>query len=155
MIQIKNMLSKTHTLEKAVIDLLNYDGWNLTHTGKGFEYYDAIGLTPKGYECVIEMKFRKKYYEEKIIEVSKFNNLINTGKVAIYFVNDNNGNYMFWLNNLKDLEVKNIYCPDTTLWTKKRLLKPCYLLKENQAAIINYNDTNIKGVWDDYFEIMK
>ena len=149
------MLSKTHTLEKAVIDLLNVDGWNLTHTGNGFEFFDAMGLTPKGYECVIEMKFRKKYYDEKIIEVSKFNNLINTDKVAIYFVNDSNGNYMFWLNNLKDLKVKSIYCPDTTLWTKKRVLKPCYLLKESQAAIINHNDPDVKGVWDDYFERMK
>ena len=61
------MLSKTHTLEKAVIDLLNVDGWNLTHTGSGYEFFDAMGLTPKGYECVIEMKFRKKYYDEKNI----------------------------------------------------------------------------------------
>ena len=33
-----------------------------------------------------------------------------------------------------------MYCPDTTLWTKKKVLKPCYLLKEKDAAIINLNE---------------
>ena len=31
------------------------------------------------------------------------------------------------------------YCPDTTMWTKKRLLKDVYLLEENDASIININ----------------
>jgi hypothetical protein len=46
---------------------------------------------------------------------------------------------MYWLNNLTDLKKKDMYCPDTTLWTKKKLLKPCYLLDEAQASIINLN----------------
>ena len=54
--------------------LLNLDGWNLTHTGDGFEHYDAIGYAPekngKRAEVVIEMKFRNKYYKEKLLEVS-------------------------------------------------------------------------------------
>ena len=61
-------LSKIHKLEKAVIMVLNIDGWELKHTGDTYEHYDAIGLTPKGKKCVIEMKFRTKYYEEKMIE---------------------------------------------------------------------------------------
>ena len=31
------------------------------------------------------------------------------------------------------------YCPDTTMWTKKRLLKDVYLLEENDALRINLN----------------
>ena len=31
------------------------------------------------------------------------------------------------------------YCPDTTMWTKKRLLKDVYLLNENLAVRININ----------------
>jgi hypothetical protein len=31
------------------------------------------------------------------------------------------------------------YCPDTTMWTKKRLLKDVYLLQEKDASIINLN----------------
>ena len=147
------MIEKIHNWEKAVVTLLNLDGWNLTHTGKGNESWDAIGTTPKGQECVIEMKFRNKYYDTKILEKFKYDKLIETGKVALYLVNDPKGNYMFWLNNLKDLQTKDIYCPDTTLWTKKKILKPCYLLKEKDAAIINLNEENKTGVWDSYFQI--
>ena len=134
------MIKDVHKWELAVIHLLNLDGWNLKHTGEGFEHYDAIGTSPKGTEVVIEMKFRNKYYKEKMLEVYKYDKLIETGKIALYFVNDPKGNYMFWLNDLKDLKSKDMYCPDTTLWTKKKVLKPCYLLDEAQASIINLND---------------
>ena len=133
------MIKKIHKWEKAVITLLNNDGWELTHTGQKYESWDAEGITPKGHECVIEMKFRKTYYETKMLEKYKYDKLIDTGKVALYFVNDPKGNYLFWLNELTDLEIKEMYCPDTTLWTKKRLRKPCYLLKEEDARIINDN----------------
>lgn len=133
------MIKKIHQWEKAVIILLNNDGWNLEHTGDSSQSWDAIGTTPKGKECVIEMKFRKTYYETKMLEKFKYDKLIATGKVALYFVNDPKNNYLFWLNELTDLEIKDMYCPDTTLWTKKKLLKPCYLLKEDDARIINKN----------------
>ncbi len=133
------MIKKIHKWEKAAILLLNNDGWNLTHTGEGYESWDAIGTTPKGAECVIEFKFRQTYYETKMIEKFKYDKLIQSGKVALYFVNDPKGNYLFWLNDLQDLQTKDMYCPDTTLWTKKKVLKPCYLLKESDASIINLN----------------
>ena len=46
------MIEKIHNWEKAVVTLLNLDGWNLTHTGKGSQSWDATGTTPKGQECV-------------------------------------------------------------------------------------------------------
>ena len=46
---------------------------------------------------------------------------------------------MYWLNTLEMPETVELYCPDTTMWTRKRLLKPVYLLKENQASRINLN----------------
>ena len=61
-------LTNIHKLEKAVIMILNIDGWELEWTGEHFEHYDAKGKTPKGLDCVIEMKFRTKYYEEKMLE---------------------------------------------------------------------------------------
>ena len=140
-------------LEQAVVKFMNFDGWDLEWTGDGFKHYDACGFTRKGNPCVIEMKFRNKYYDTKILEKFKYDKLIETGKVALYLVNDPKGNYMFWLNNLKDLQTKDIYCPDTTLWTKKKILKPCYLLEEKDAAIINLNEETKKGVWDSYFQI--
>ena len=37
-------------------------------------------------------------------------------------------------------EPVEMYCPDTTMWTKKRLLKPVYLLTEEQASIVNIDN---------------
>ena len=95
------MIEKIHNWEKAVVTLLNLDGWNLTHTGKGNESWDATGTTPKGQECVIEMKFRNKYYEEKMLEKYKYDALMKMDKkvVKLYFVNDPKGNYLYWLKS--------------------------------------------------------
>ena len=148
------MVDKTHKLEKLTVQLLNLDGWKLEWTGDRHDSWDAEGWTPKKNECVIEMKFRNKYYDTKLLEQLKYDKLMATGKVAIYFVNDPKANYMYWLNNLKLNETVDMYCPDTTLWTKKKLLKPCYLLTEKQATIINPNDIDLtnKGVWSEYFK---
>ena len=79
------MIKDVHKWEQAVITLLNLDGWNLEHTGEGFEHYDAIGTSPKGTNVVIEMKFRNKYYKEKLLEVYKYDKLIETGKIVNAF----------------------------------------------------------------------
>ncbi len=137
-------LSKIHLYEQAVVQILNMDTWDLKWAGNGFEHYDAIGKTPKGHDCVIEMKFRNKYYKEKMLEVYKYEQLISMDSeiVKLYFVSDPKGNYLYWLNYLEMPEPVEMYCPDTTMWTKKRLLKPVYLLKEEQASIINKDSYN-------------
>lgn len=134
-------INKVHQLERFVIGILVLDGWKLEWCGGGYEHYDAIGKTPKGHDCVIEMKFRKKYYETKMLEKLKYDKLMEMPEdiVKLYFVNDPKANYMFWLNDLKLDEQKELYCPDTTLWTKKRSNKEVYLLREEQATIINLN----------------
>ena len=75
-----------------------------------------------------------------MIQLDKFKRLIDTGKTALYFVNDPKGNYLFWLNNLKDLEPIDFYLPDTTLWGKKKHKRACYLLDERLASIVNLTD---------------
>lgn len=125
--------------ERAVIMLLNADGWELTHRGDGYDY-DAEGKSPKGVEVVMSMNFRKAYYLQKMLEKDRYDKLLATGKVALYFVNDPKGNYLFWLNELKELQQKDFYCPDSSLWTKKKVLKPCYLIDEKDASIININE---------------
>ena len=99
--------------EKAVVFLLNLDGWDLEWCAGGNKIYDAIGKTSKGVDCVIEMKFRKTHYEEKMLEKEKYDNLMALDKdiVKIFFVND----------------------------TKKRIHKDVYLLTENEASRININ----------------
>jgi|TARA_R110000782_G_scaffold100292_1_gene186408 hypothetical protein len=134
-------INKIHKLEQTLIRFLNFDGWDLKWTGKGYEHYDASGFTRKGVPCVIEMKFRNKYYEDKMLEKYKYDELMKMDKeiVKLYFVNDPKGNFLYWLNTLEMPKPVERYCPDTTLWTKKRILKPVYLLKENQATKINLN----------------
>ena len=134
-------IKKINQWEKAVVLILNLDGWKLEWTGEGYSHYDAKGKTPKGFDCVIEMKFRNKYYEEKMLEKYKYDALMELDKaiIKIYFVFDPKGNFMYWLNTLKMPSPVKKYCPDTTMWTKKRLLKEVYLLKENDASRINLN----------------
>ena len=132
-------INKIHKLEQAVVMILNIDGWDLEWTGEKYQSYDAKGKTPKGLDCVIEMKFRDKYYEKKLIEKDKYDSLMKLNVVALYFVNDPKGNFMYWLNNIKLPKSELLYCPDTTMWTKKRLKKKVYLLEENQASRININ----------------
>jgi len=137
------MINKIHKLEQAIVQILNLDGWKLKWTGEGSQSWDAEGLTPKGKECVIEMKFRNKHYDTKMLEKAKYDKLIDTGKVALYFVNDPKANYLFWLNDIEMPEPVKKYCPDTTMWTKKRVLKPVYLLEESKAIIINKNQNGL------------
>jgi hypothetical protein len=134
-------ISKIKKLEQAVVQVLNFDGWDLKIPEDNFSRYDAYGTTPKGKKCVIEMKFRNKHYEDKMLEKDKYDALMSLDDdiVKIYFVADTKGNFMYWLNTLKMPETVKKYCPDTTMWTKKRLLKDVYLLQENDASIINLN----------------
>ena len=48
--------------------------------GTGNKPYDAFGKTPKGKNCILEMKFRKKYYEEKMLESDKYETLMALDK---------------------------------------------------------------------------
>ena len=135
-------IKKIKEFEKALVLLLNLDGWELKLPENDSSRYDAYGLTPKGKKCVVEMKFRNKYYETKMLEKDKYDALmeIDAEVIKIYFVADTKGNYLYWLNNLKMPKTVKKYCPDTTMWTKKRLLKEVYLLTENMASIINLNE---------------
>jgi len=102
-------------LEQTVVAFLNFDDWNLEWCGGGYDHYDAIGKTPKNEDCVIEMKFRQKYYSDKMLEKYKYDKLMELpdNVVKLYFVNDPKGNYLYWLNTIK--------------------------LQENQATLINLN----------------
>ena len=137
-------LEQVQEYEKAVVFLLNLDGWDLKWTGNEdkYKHYDAEGKTPKGFRCVLEMKFRNKYYPEKLLEKSKLVYLMSMDKeiVKLYFVADEKGNYLFWLNEIKLPKIEKRYCPSTTLWSNKRESKEVYLLKESLASRINWND---------------
>jgi len=132
-------IERIHKFEQTVVTFMNeFQDWQLEWSGGGFEHYDAKGLTPKGHECVIEMKFRNKYYSDKLLEKDKYDALMKMDEeiVKLYLVADPKATYLFWLNYLEMPVVKELYCPDTTLWTKKKVLKKVYLLNESMASIV-------------------
>ena len=134
-------IKKVNQWEKAVVILLNSEGWDLKWSGEGFSRYDAVGKTPKGFDCVIEMKFRNKHYDTKMLEKDKYDALMRLDKdiIKIFYVFDPKGNFLYYLNTLKLPKPVKKYCPDTTMWTKKKVLKEVYLLEENGAVVINLN----------------
>jgi len=134
-------LEQVNQYEKAVVYLFNLDGWDLEWCGGGYDHYDAKGKTPKGFDCKIEMKFRNKYYPEKMLEKYKYDKIMkkNNSTVNLYFVADDKGNYLFWLNDIKMPEIEKKYCPSTSLWNGQKELKEVYLLSEKLASRINWN----------------
>jgi hypothetical protein len=132
------MSNEHHKWEQAAIQLLNLDGWQLEWTGEEYEHFDAKGKTPKGYNCLMEIKTRNKYYNTKVIEKYKYNKLMAQNNcMKFYYVFDEKGNYLFHLDNLK-LELSILECPSTTTFeNKEKRTKEVYLLTESQASIIN------------------
>ena len=135
-------IKQINKYEQAVVYLLNFDGWDLKWSGGGFEHYDAEGKTPKGFDCKIEMKFRNKYSATKMLEKYKYDKLMELDKsiVKLYFVADPKGNYLYWLNDLEMPNIEKKYCPSTSLWNNKKEMKEVYLLSEEMAARVHFND---------------
>ena len=55
-------ITTTHNFEKAIVKILNLDGWNLEWCGGKYEHYDTKGLTPKQQQCVIEINGKINQY---------------------------------------------------------------------------------------------
>ncbi len=140
--------------EKATIGLLNLDGWQLEWCGNENTFYDARGYTPKGLKTVVEMKFRNKYYQTKLLEKAKYDKLMSLEEdvVKIYFVNDPKGNYLYWLNTLEMPKIDDKDCPKTTMWDRSKVKKEVYMLTESQATLINRYEEDQPRVWDEYFK---
>jgi hypothetical protein len=127
-----------HDLEKSVVHILNLDNWELEWCGDEMTHYDAFGKTPKGLDCVIEFKFRKTYYETKILEKFKYDKLMKDERLKFYYVFDTKGNYLYWLDKLILKDVEIVKCKATSHFSDSYLMnKPMYMLTESQAVIIN------------------
>ena len=133
-------INSVHEWDQVVVKILNLDGWNLEWCGGDFTHYDAKGKTRKGKECVIEIKFRNKYYKTKMLERIKYERLMALPEEVhkLYLVFDPKGMYIFWLNDIILPVQEKLNCPDTSLWTKEKKEKQVYLLEESQASYINY-----------------
>ena len=128
-----------HKWEITIIEILNSDGWELKWCGKNTEHYDAIGKTPKGFNCVMELKLRHKYYPTKVLEVYKYEKLMEIKEyLKFYYVFDLKGNYLYFLDNLVLPEKTIINCKTTEKFDNEEFIdKSVYMISENQASIIN------------------
>ena len=133
---------QTHKWEQGIIHLLNLDGWQLEWTGGDYEHYDAKGKTPKGYNCILEIKIRNEYYPTKLLERFKYKHLMSHKDcLKFYYVFDSKGNYLYFLDQLKLPEENNVQAGATTYsqGNKSKVNKSVYMLTESQAVIINKN----------------
>jgi len=133
---------QTHKWEQGIIHLLNLDGWQLEWTGGDYEHYDAKGKTPKGYNCILEIKIRNEYYPTKLLERFKYEHLMSQKNcLKFYYVFDSKGNYLYFLDQLKLPEENNVQAGATTYsqGNKSKVNKSVYMLTESQAVIINKN----------------
>ena len=128
-----------HKWEQGIIQLMNLDGWDLQWCGGGMEHYDAIGKTPKGFDCVIEFKLRHKYYLTKVLEAYKYSKLMELKDcLKFYYVFDSNGNYLYYLDTLVLPNLVDINCKTTEKFGNTELIdKQCYMISESQASIVN------------------
>jgi hypothetical protein len=135
-------IEQTHVWEQGIIQLLNLDGWELEWTGGEFDHYDAKGKTPKGYDCILEIKIRNEYYPTKLLEKFKYDHLMSQKDcLKFYYVFDSKGNYLYFLDQLKLPEETNLQAGSTTYFdNKSKVNKPVYMLTESQAVIINKNN---------------
>jgi hypothetical protein len=135
-------IEQTHVWEQGIIQLLNLDGWELEWTGGEYEHYDAKGKTPKGYNCIVEIKIRDEYYPTKLLEKFKYDHLMSQKDcLKFYYVFDKNGNYLYFLDQLKLPEETNLQAGSTTYFdNKSKVNKSVYMLTESQAVIINKNN---------------
>jgi len=128
--------------EKTIALMMNgFLNFQLNWVGGENTFYDLRGLSPNGNKCVVEIKVRQKYYKDKMLEKYKYDKLMTLPDdvVKLYYVFDNKGSYLFWLNQIELPAVKSIRCPSTTMWSKDRKDKEVYLLPECLASLVDYN----------------
>ena len=120
------------TIEQAVIEVMNLDGWNL----KLKNAHLARGRTPKGKTCQMILRINRED-DDIIISKKDYERLkYNGGEVKLYFYATKKFNYLFWMNELiigEPVELKS----ENTLFSK---IKWGYYLEPSQAAITNKND---------------
>ncbi len=124
--------------EQSTIDLINLvSGTKLVLCKDKFSSYDAEDDT-----YIVEIKNRRKYYKEKLIEASKL--YVNFQKSQIlkrkflYVVTDEKGIWVYNITNaikvVVNLPIRAIECPMTTDFNRNsKIIKYSYVLPEDMA----------------------
>lgn len=104
-----------YVLENELIFLLNMSGWKIKWSEEKYCRYDAIGTDLKGQSCVLEFKFRRKFYKTKILETKKYNALLDQNKEMYYCVVDEKGCHIYDLQNLNRNNLIELHLPKETI----------------------------------------
>jgi hypothetical protein len=129
--------------ETTTVELINNKaGTNLLLCSGNYNSYDA-----ESDNYIAEIKNRRKYYSEKLIEASKL--FVNyqkaqiKGKALIYVVTDEKGVYIYNISQnietIVNMPLKALDCPMTTDFSKNaKIKKYSYVLPEFMATFIAY-----------------
>lgn len=104
-----------YVLENELIFLLNMSGWKIKWSEEKYCRYDAIGTDLKGQSCVLEFKFRRKFYKTKILETKKYNALLDQNKEMYYCVVDQKGCHIYDLANIDRNNLIELHLPKETI----------------------------------------
>ena len=131
--------------EQSTVNLINLvSGTELVLCKDRFSSYDA-----EDSRYIVEIKNRRAYYKEKLIEASKlyvnFQKAQIAGKKFLYVVTDEEG---IWVYNITsamkvvvNLPIRAIDCPMTTDFSRNdKITKYSYVLPGDMATKLNKND---------------
>lgn len=105
-----------YELENELIFLLNMAGWKIRWSKEKYCRYDAIGTDLKGQSCVLEFKFRRKFYPTKILETKKYYALDQQPQRKKYYcVVDQKGCHIYDLANIDRLNLIALQLPKETI----------------------------------------
>ncbi len=103
-------------LEKAFIELLNFDGWDIKWSEKV-----SFGTTPKGQNCVISLFRQKRYNRTKTInaDVIEALNRHLEPTVKVLVVIDKKASWFYWLNKISVTNYKLEEYQAHRIWLNK------------------------------------
>jgi len=136
--QIVNSIEKIHLLEQQLVFLLNLDGWQLEWTGEDYSHFDAMGLNLNGKKCIIEFKFRRETYIDKMLEVYKYQALLDVDIAKRYYaVIDFKG---CWVFDLDSIEYTNqtINSPRQSIFEDTNKVQKEVMMLEKSSVIKRY-----------------
>jgi len=131
--------------EQSTVNLINLvSGTELVLCKDKFSSYDA-----EDSRYIVEIKNRRAYYKEKLIEASKLYVNFQKAEIArkkfLYVVTDEKGVWVYNITNtmkvVVNLPIRAIDCPMTTDFIKNdKITKYSYVLPEDMATKLNKND---------------
>ena len=135
---ITNSIEKIHLLEQQLVFLLNLDGWKLEWTGEDYSHYDAMGLDLNDQKCIIEFKFRNEAYIDKMLEVYKYQALLDVDVPKRYYaVIDFKGCWIFDLDSI-EYTSQTINSPRQSIFNDTNKVEKQVMMLEKSSAIKRY-----------------